>query len=346
MSGEKEPCGIRLCGRRIGIYELTVRYTLSGAQGSNYIAPASETVTASIYEDASAKITVAVVLSDSAASATELSDLPASISTAKVGDTVYAQVWILNADGSDLGCTGGYIDLSYTDAALAKGSYTVSSIYSNLTMVDDSAAGLVACFGGMSQPGVNDLAVSQWALLGTYTFTASVEGAAEVAAALPTRNGTHIQGMNLARSGEGNIKDTELDFGDAVSFTVEAGGEQLATPVITTGNPGIYVSYGANRHLIQWNAVANASGYEVGYTSDGANWATVTVTDPEAVIRGLTYGADVTYRVRALGDGVSYTDSDWSASKTFRVCPMDINNDEMNDRRFRPFGGNFVVGHV
>ena len=44
------------------------------------------------------------------------------------------------------------------------------------------------------------------------------------------------------------------------------------------------------------------------------------------MITGLAYGADVTYRVRALGTG-SYTDSDWSAAKTFNVCPMDINND-------------------
>ena len=51
------------------------------------------------------------------------------------------------------------------------------------------------------------------------------------------------------------------------------------------------------------------------------------MTDAYAVITGLVYGTDVTYQVRALGDGVSYTDSEWSASKTFNVCPMDINND-------------------
>ena len=28
-----------------------------------------------------------------------------------------------------------------------------------------------------------------------------------------------------------------------------------------------------------------------------------------------------------MGDGVSYTDSDWSAVKVFKVCPMDINGD-------------------
>ncbi|MBR5416263.1 MAG: hypothetical protein IK105_10050 [Thermoguttaceae bacterium] len=310
-----------------GSYDLTVRYTLSGAQASNYIAPVSETVSASIYDVASKKITVAVVLSDSAAAATEAADLPASISTAKVGDTVYAQVWILNADGSDVGCTGGYIDLSYTVDSLAKGSYTVSSIYaSQADRVNDSTAGLVACFGGCSQAGVNNLAVSQWALLGTYTFTASAEGTAEVAAILPTLNGTHIKGLNLSRAGAGNFEDGDIDF-TAVSITVEAGGsEQLAAPTISTGSRGIYVSYGANRHNIQWGAVAHASGYEVQYSTDGSSWASVSASGLSAVITGLTYGADVTYRVRALGTG-SYTDSDWSRTKTFNVCPMDINGD-------------------
>ena len=114
----------------------------------------------------------------------------------------------------------------------------------------------------------------------------------------------------------------------SASISEKGGGEQLAAPSITTGSRGIYVSYGANRHLIQWGAVSNASGYEIGYKADGADWMTATVTDSEAVIEGLTYGSDVTYRVRALGDGVSYTDSDWSTVKTFNVCPMDINNDD------------------
>ena len=104
--------------------------------------------------------------------------------------------------------------------------------------------------------------------------------------------------------------------------------EQLATPTITTGNRGIYASYGANRHYIQWGEVANASGYEVEYTTDGSAWSSVTATETSAVIRNLVYGTDVTYRIRAVGDGVSYTDSDWSRTRTFNVCPMDINNDD------------------
>ena len=303
-----------------GAYTIYVKVERAGYE--DFLGSGTVTIT-----EASVKLNVAVVVSSSAATATELEVLPDSITTATVGDTLYAQVWILNADNSASGCTGGYIDLSYTAAALDGGSYTVSSIYSSQAdRYNDSVDGLVSCFGGCSQAGVNNLAVSKWALLGTYTVVASAEGNAEVAAGLPTLNGTHIKGLNLARAGEGNFADAELGFG-SVAFTVEAGGgEQLAAPVITTGNRGIYVSYGANRHYIQWGAVANASGYEVQYTTDGSTWLDAAADGTAAEIHGLTYGADVTYRVRALGTG-SYTDSDWSRTKTFNVCPMDINND-------------------
>ena len=107
----------------------------------------------------------------------------------------------------------------------------------------------------------------------------------------------------------------------------EFGPEQLATPEITTGKAGVYVSAGANRHQIRWNGFENVSGYELQYSAGGSPWTTVFASVPVAVVTGLTYGQDVKYRVRALGDGISYTDSHWSAVKVFRVCPMDINGD-------------------
>ena len=102
---------------------------------------------------------------------------------------------------------------------------------------------------------------------------------------------------------------------------------QLAPPTILTGTLNYYVSYGANRHQIVWTDVENAAGYTLAYSEDGgATWTTVNADETSRVITGLTYGADIRYRVRALGSG-NYTDSDWSAVKTFNVCPMDINGD-------------------
>ncbi|MBQ3389445.1 MAG: dockerin type I repeat-containing protein, partial [Thermoguttaceae bacterium] len=101
----------------------------------------------------------------------------------------------------------------------------------------------------------------------------------------------------------------------------------LEAPTILTGDPGVYVSYGANRHCIVWTAVENASGYRLAYSSNNSDtWTNIETTETSAVVTGLTYGDVVIYRVRALGTE-PYADSAYSAVRSFNVCPMDINND-------------------
>ena len=103
--------------------------------------------------------------------------------------------------------------------------------------------------------------------------------------------------------------------------------KQLESPSILTGSRGNYVSFGANRHQIIWGEIEHASGYELAYSGDGGiSWTSIETLETNAVVTGLTYGTDVTYRVRALRNGL-FISSDWSAEKTFNVCPMDINAD-------------------
>lgn len=103
--------------------------------------------------------------------------------------------------------------------------------------------------------------------------------------------------------------------------------EPLDAPSIATGSRGVYVSYGANRHQVSWTAVDRAARYEFAWSTDGGStWSSLETTDTSAVVRGLDYGADVFYRVRALS--ARYLEnSEWSAAKSFRVCPMDANGD-------------------
>lgn len=155
------------------------------------------------------------------------------------------------------------------------------------------------------------------ATVGDYTL-------AENSQAIDKGNNSYVTtGTDLA--GNSRIANGIVDIG-AYEYQFGGSAEQLATPTITTGNQGVYVSYGANRHQIAWNAVENASGYELQYSADGSRWTAVSVSGTSAIVTGLPYGEDVQYRVRALGTG-SYTDSGWSEIKVFNVCPMDVSGD-------------------
>ena len=135
-------------------------------------------------------------------------------------------------------------------------------------------------------------------------------------------NNTYITGYETDLNGNTRIVNGTVDLG-AYEYQ---GNEQPAVPTILTGRNGVYASYGSNRHQISWSPLENVSGYELAYSTDGRTWTSVETSETSPVITGLTYGDDVTYRVRALGTG-SFADSEWSGVKSFKVCPMDINGD-------------------
>ena len=102
--------------------------------------------------------------------------------------------------------------------------------------------------------------------------------------------------------------------------------QKLETPSFLTGEPGFYVSYGANRHKLTWETVNGATDYELAYSTDGETWNSFQISETSVVVTGLVYGSDVMYKVRALSRNI-YDDSSWSELKTFNVCPMDVNGD-------------------
>ena len=305
-----------------GTYSVPVYYTVSGSSSSNYSLPASETCTASIVETLTSKVSVNVVVSNTAPASAELATLPASITSADNGSPVYVQVWVKNNDGSSLGITGGYVDLTYTTPQLTYSTYTPGGDFSEATnLVNSSTAGRLSLFGGCPTPESTSVGVSNWALLGYAAFYVASTGTVTVSAESPTLNGSVNPALNLTRLTHGTLSSSEIDY-SSVTFTATSSLPALSAPAVS----GIS-SYGANRHQVVWGAVSNAAGYELQWSTDQSNWNTASTSSSSYVVTGLTYGSLVYYRVRALGDGVTYGNSAWSGVSSLRVCPMDIDGD-------------------
>ena len=260
------------------------------------------------------KLGVVVTLSDTIPNEEISVDMPVStIANANAGDVVYAQVWVKNMDGSLNSLSGGYVDVNFTDGAYSVEGVAASSLFgemADLTVVSD---GVVADFGGLASLGGEALGVDSWALLGTITLTA-LTGEGEIVASAPTKDGVPYAAYDMAREVDGSI---------APEFIAYKGASISVTPAVPADLA--VVGAGANRHAVSWSPALAAQSYVLAYTTDGENWTEVETTDTSLTISGLTYGANVTYKVKSAG-------GDWSDTVTLNVCPMDINGDGSIDQ--------------
>ena len=273
------------------------------------------------------KMEVAIVLSDTLPAGSFADTLPESVESVDYGSIVYAQVWVRNVDGSSLGTIGGYVNIVYSDTTVSVDSCVSSELFSVFAnYADSSAAGVLATVGGVEKLSedcfsLGTLGVDSWVLLATGVFSTVASGTAEFSVTPPTYDGKVAEWQNLARFGEGLLFSSEILFGNALVEVSEGSVVPLDAPVVSDVS-----SYGQNRHMVAWTEVSNVLGYEIAYSSDQSTWSSVSVDagSVSTVITGLTYGNLEYYKVRALGDGVSYANSDWSAAKSLRVCPMSI----------------------
>ena len=82
-----------------------------------------------------------------------------------------------------------------------------------------------------------------------------------------------------------------------VEILIQGGtAEQLDTPEHLSA-----ASAGLNRHNVSWTAVAGAAGYELAYSADGGqSWTSAQTFEANLLVRGLSYGETLLYRVRAV----------------------------------------------
>ena len=124
------------------------------------------------------------------------------------------------------------------------------------------------------------------------------------------------EGITLDLEGKPRIQGESVDLG-AYELTPP---EPLPVPENVSAASG-----GANRVTLSWDSVEGSEGYCILWTSDtGMTPKSVVCEGTSHTLTGLDYGAQVTARVLALGDGEVYYDSDYSQSVSLRVCPMDI----------------------
>ncbi|MDR1094438.1 MAG: leucine-rich repeat protein [Clostridiales bacterium] len=83
--------------------------------------------------------------------------------------------------------------------------------------------------------------------------------------------------------------------------------------------PAPTLNIGESEKLLTWNAVANASGYSVrvGNGTPIDNGALTSYS-----LASLTAACTYSLKVMAKGDGANYTDSPWSAAKTYTVADV------------------------
>ena len=100
---------------------------------------------------------------------------------------------------------------------------------------------------------------------------------------------------------------TDSEWSELFEITIPSLLEKLPSPVITLSQTGAYV-------IVGWQAVENASGYKIERKLRTASNYTVIANNLPASTRqytdsGTYFGNTYDYRVTALGDGVTYQDS-------------------------------------
>lgn len=109
---------------------------------------------------------------------------------------------------------------------------------------------------------------------------------------------TDGQSISVKALGKDGYKDSS--WSDVKTYTHQASSQKLNTPVVSISNSG----------LASWAPVTGATGYK--YKINNGETKTATGTSVQ-----LENGQSI--KVMAVGNGTTYTDSEWSAEKTYTV---------------------------
>ncbi|MCD8326260.1 MAG: fibronectin type III domain-containing protein [Lachnospiraceae bacterium] len=232
------------------------------------------------------------------------------------GDTV------ANSEGVETITGTSKVTMTYTD--LAAGTYSVVSPESGfnrgarvytiaVTEYSSGTTKVVTPWEDVADPEITAVAVSGSTVTVTVSMVISgTEGADKVTVTMydadenivdtasyadkgtsgsvsftPESSGTYTFVAQASRSDEETVKTSEVVSAEFVL--------PLETPSIKS-----VTSQGGGSVIVKWDAVAEAEEYIVTAAADGEETVTVTVTDTEAILTGLTTGVVYTFSVAAV----------------------------------------------
>lgn len=112
------------------------------------------------------------------------------------------------------------------------------------------------------------------------------------------------------------------EYGLSTKIAFEAATGSIKKLVI----PTVQKNVGSYAVELSWNKISNAKGYTVYYkkSSDSSFTTYATTTDTSVVISGLNPSFAYTFRVRSLGDGVDYANSDARTITATTNAPIEV----------------------
>ena len=123
-------------------------------------------------------------------------------------------------------------------------------------------------------------------------------------------SGTSGSGKGYFKTNVGGATGTTSKV--EIMFEIEEGGPtQLDTPTNFAASPG------NAQATFTWDEVDNAESYTISYTTDGETWTDIeNIVETSYTKTGLTNGTEYTCKIKAVGDGENYSDSDYSSTIT------------------------------
>ncbi|MBO7725711.1 MAG: hypothetical protein J6S40_04525, partial [Thermoguttaceae bacterium] len=266
--------------------------------------------------DDPAAVATMIAVTDAVPTVTQVDDPSVgAITEAEIGDTIYVSVYGKSTawenPDSDIGFQGGYVSLYYDPTAFTAGEFTESAIFPELSYRDGydySKDNYISAFGGTPSGMTDSYGQTQWALIGTMSFTVDAAGQYEFSTGM-ARNakGEEKESWNLIREDYTETFSMAVEF-SSITFTVNG---PVIPDIEGVEVDGIETVYDGGFYSVSVSGLAE--GDTVAYSLDGEAY------DLENLPSFSAVGSYTTY-VKVSREGYN----DWYGDADVVITPADI----------------------